>query len=342
MSGIKQLLDQAANYASAYSAYQTNPYAYTQSPQLQSFEDPRFAGQKVEEIAQLLLQALQQTNNPKINLRQSYVIDPVEAAGALSRGKPGSLQYQADQMAAKVFLLEQMLAEQGMQRFNRGEGSIPDAFGLRVSPDVIYKRQIKGQTNNPSNLTPVEFTTFAKTPMMDWDFPDPSHPDASVTVRNLGDVEEVIREYQRDVPESNIRLYQTPGGYRAFEFGQEVPVTQFQEAYRQMNVDPLYARFNMHGSRVGEVFDKPGFRARVSHKPGRTDWVALPIAQFQGSDPQLSQRSRQIVEVMHDEPIKRAYLSNPQTMKAATQAVQSYLPSASASLQAAISRRLGL
>ena len=337
MSAIKRLLTQAGDIQ--YQIQDQLPYAQAADP---SFDDPRFASEKIQEIAQQLLQALEATKagNPQVDLRQSYVIDPVKVAGELSRGKPGSLQYQADQMAAQVFLLEQLLAERQMRQFNQGSGPLPEAFALQVSPDVVYKRQVKADRTGASNPTPVEFANFANTPMMDWDFPDPSHPDAAVTIRNLGDVEDAIREYQRGVPESNISLYQTPGGYRAFELGQEMPVTKFQGAYRQMNVDPLYARFNMTGGKVGHVLEHPGYRSRLSHKPGRTDWVALKIADFEGSDPQMSPRSQKIVNVMHDRPIQEAYLNNPETMQAAARAVQANLPSASNALQKEIARRM--
>ena len=345
MSNINRLIQQAqTNYKQAAGA-----------------DDPKLrkAGEQVEEVTGDLISLLSFASRNKqynqrierpIAERQGYVIDPLRATAQLTDAPAGSTQAKVEEMAAQVYLMQQLLADRRIRAYNEGPaanatrreqlGVAPD-LALQLPQDVVYKRQLKtGAPGAPA--TQVEFATFRDTPMLDWDVADPSHPGEAVTVDNLGDVEELVRAYQKDNPHSNMRIYQTPGGFRAFEMGHNPGVADYQSAYRQMNVDPLYASLGMRGIRVGEVFDKPGFRSRLSHKPGRVDWVAQPIATLRGSDPRRSVRSERIIKAMHDSPIRQAYLNDPELRMAALSAVQDALPSASQDLRNQIRANLGL
>jgi hypothetical protein len=181
------------------------------------------------------------------------------------------------------------------------------------------------------------------TPMLDWDTPDPIHPDASVTVQNLGDVEEIIRNHTSNNPESMMRLYQTPGGYRAWELGVEATAQEYAPALTQMLVDPNYVKYNQYSNQRLDngAVQNAGFNSRISHKPGRIDWVAQPIAEFRGKEALPVSRSLELVKVMHDDPIQRAYLDKGGTAQAVS-LLKQHLPTASQALQQEISRRLGL
>ena len=319
----------------------------------------RMAGGRVAEVTNDLISLLafgdrkrqynQRIERP-IAERQGYVIDPLRATALLTDAPPGSVQGKVEEMAAQVYLMQQLLADRRIRDYNENRAAsathkeqltAAPQLALQLPQNVVYKRQLKkGAPGAPA--TQVEFATFRDTPMLDWDVADPSHPGEAVTIDNLGDVEELVRGYQKNNPHSNMRIYQTPGGFRAFEMGHNPGVAQYQSAYRQMNVDPLYASLGMRGNRIGEVFDKPGFRSRLSHKPGRVDWVAQPIATLQGSDPQRSARSERIINVMHDSPIRQAYLNDPDLRRAALSAVEDALPSASSDLRNQIRANLGL
>jgi hypothetical protein len=334
MSAIKNLLNQA--------------YSESDNPRL------RMAGQEMEVVTNDLLGLLARGGRDKrgsrpVEPRTGFVIDPIAVTKQLSRAVPGSVDAKVEEMAAQVFLLQQMIADERIRQYNQGiafnatpaeQRRAAQQLAVALPQDVVYKRSIRG---GPKGVgTQVEFATFADTPMLDWDVADPSHPQEAVTIDNLGDVEELVRGYQKDNPHSNMRIYQTPGGFRAFEFGHNPAVGDYQRAYRQMNVDPLYASLGMRDDRIGRVNDPAGYRSRLSHKPGRTDWVAMPIAELRGSDPRLSRRSQQIVEVMHDQPIRQAYLNDPAVRAAAMQAIEGQVPGASQELQRQIRNRLKL
>tara|TARA_Y100000401_G_scaffold115271_1_gene118669 strand:- start:1166 stop:2050 length:885 start_codon:yes stop_codon:yes gene_type:complete len=281
--------------------------------------------------------------------RTSYSIDPLAAYQRLSDdyvGQPSGLTHLRDKLREaeiQAFYLSQAVNEQRIAR-----GQYPLQIGVQLAPDVFYKRQHRKDQNVPQGTpwapgTEVEFMQLRNTPMMDWDTPDPIHPDSSVTVQNLGDVEEIVRDYISKNPESMMRLYQTPGGYRAWELGIEANANQHAPALTQMLVDPNYVNYNQFTDQIldNRAVQNAGFNSRISHKPGRIDWVAQPIAEIRGSEAMPSSRSTELVKLMHDDPIKRAYLDKGGTAQAVA-LLNQHLPTASQTLQREISRRLSL
>ena len=270
---------------------------------------------------------------------QFTINNPAGVADALGAYTP-----EFNRMAGMAFGLNQELFNQQLAAYNRGEGGFPGAIGYQLTPDVFYKRQMKTDRNRKAGKA-VEFVSFKNTPMLDWDTPDPRyHPDSSVTVRNLGDVEEVIREYQKVDPTSAMRLYQTPGGYRAFELGRTGNPISDQQLYKGLKVDPNYVQFNMRSDDLGPgMLESPGFRSRISDKPGRSgDFVAQPIAMFKGEQAMINPRSRAVIQEVHDRPIQQKYRQGGPATKEAIEQIEAAMPTASKSLQLEIRRRLRL
>jgi len=226
-----------------------------------------------------------------------------------------------------------------------GLRKIPTAY-YPISDDIHYKRQYKPAgmgANQGERGTVVEFINLPNTPMMDWDTPGPYHADRNATVRHLGDVEELIENYTANNPDSHIQLYQTPGGFRAWDVGQRMNVSDFKPHFEELKVDPDYALISQTGlgrTVNGVDIDPPGFRSRISHKPARTDWVAQPIATFGARTPDPT--SYRLVQELHDEPIRRAYLTQSGVSPAAIAALKEHLPTASQSLQQQLISRFAL
>lgn len=221
----------------------------------------------------------------------------------------------------------------------------PEEVVYPLEEGVSYRRGPLRSLVSGGKGAITEYVSFADTPMLDWDLPDPSHVMASITVRHLGDVEELARQYVRDSPESLLRLYQTPGGYRAWDLGVRSAPTEARGRLEKALVDPLYLSFSearpdvVHAS--GLRVDGPGFSSRISGKPGRTDWVAQPILELKGSHAQPDPISMRRVERFHDRPISLHYLGHGVSPDAVA-LLQQQLPSASQSLQQEARRRLGL
>jgi len=223
-----------------------------------------------------------------------------------------------------------------------------------IAPDITYKRQykpIRGQAPGTPGGTVLEFLNLANVPMMDWDTPGPSHADKNVTVGHVGDVEDLVRSYVKNHPQSNLQVYQTPGGFRAWETGVPMTVEEFQPSYKELKVDPDYADIGLtsgvrtqpeHFAAQGITLDPPGFRSRISHKPGRVDWVAQPIFKIQGTEATPDPRSLQLIKQLHDDPIKRHYLGASGVSPDAIAALQEHLPYASQTLQKELRRRFRL
>ncbi len=267
-----------------------------------------------------------------------YVLNPLEAANLLGAYSPGF-----NEVAANLFGLNQAVQDRQIAAFNNKTGPFPKAIGYQLTPDVFYKRQLK-MAPDRSIASPIEFVTFKNVPMMDWDTPDINfHPDSSVTVRNLGDVEDILRGYIQQDPTAALMLYQTPGGYRAFELGKTGnPVDDFK-LYQSLNVDPNYIDMNRMAFDIGQETDKAGFRARISSKPGRKDdYVAQPIAAFKGAEAVVNPRSRKVISTIHDEPIRRAFMNADGVNPAAVETVKAQMQTASKPLQREIMRRLGI
>jgi hypothetical protein len=219
-----------------------------------------------------------------------------------------------------------------------------------IEPGVTYKREyyeprragVK-DTTRPGEM--VEFVKFADTPMMDWDTPSDYHRATNVTVRHLGDVEELARQYVASNPESMLRIYQTPGGYRAWELGQRVDPEGFQPSFEQLKVDGDYARLAATagpGELEGIALNAPGFSSRISHKPGRVDWVAQPILTLTGAEAMPDPISLRRVERYHDAPIRQAYLGGGGVNADALEALKLQTPTASQVLQRELSHRYGV
>lgn len=301
--------------------------------------------------------------------RQSFLIDPVALAAAIGppsyqRAAQAAAEYEQSRATETVDLgsakLDQLLHSLGIQSNISGVAKPPTVY-YPITEDAFYKRQYKSPSGfaykwrgEPGTI--MEYINLTQTPMADWDVPDPSHQDANVTVRNLGDVEELARDYVRQHPQSHLRLYQTPGGFRAWELGERMTPAQFSDRFSELNVDPDYALFTNRtldsvsewradGSSGGVPFDPPGFNSRISQKPGRVDWVAQPIAIIKGREALVEPRSRYLVNRLHDEPIRRQYLSGgavPGVSPEAMQALKRQLPTVSGPLRRSLQAKFGL
>lgn len=220
-----------------------------------------------------------------------------------------------------------------------------------LEPGVYYKRQHKLPTDQvrPTRQSPgvvQEFIGFKDTPMMDWDVAGPYHAERNATIRHLGDVEEIIQNYVQQRPESTIRLYQSPGGYRAFDLTTRQSPTQYNQSFELLNVDPDYRLISQQQPDVikyiGDipVNDIERFNSRINPKVGRIDWVAQPIAEIRGSQSVVDPTSAGRVRMYHDEPIKQNFLSG-QAQAAGIKKVKENLPTASQFLQKQIAAYLG-
>lgn len=305
-----------------------------------------------------------------IRERSQYLLDPVALAAAY-----GSPQHHRIAQAAASYeaLSGGQMVDAGAAQFdtlfrklglntNLAGVSKPPTVYYPIAEDVFYKRQYKAPggfkykyKGEPGTI--VEYLNLTNTPMADWDLPGPDHATANVTVQNLGDVEEIAREYVRRHPSSQLRLYQTPGGFRAWELGERMTPSQFGSRFNELNVDPDYALLTGNSiDRISEwqspstskesvPFDPPGFRSRISHKPGRVDWVAQPLVTIAGKESLADPRSRFLVNRLHDQPIRRAYLNDtdrPGISSAAMQALARQLPTASSSLRRRLKEQFGL
>lgn len=215
-------------------------------------------------------------------------------------------------------------------------------ISMPLADDAFYKRQVKAApTGGPA--TDWEFVRLSNTPMMDWDVPDPYHQNpVATTIQNLGDVEQLTRDYVRNHPESQLRIYQTPGGYRAWEMSEMMNPLQFGPRFEELNVDPFYAKIAQQVPASRFEGGIPTFASRISHKPGRTDWVAQPIMELSGSHSLPSKRSAQLVKTLHDDPIRNMYLGPRGVSPDAIALLKQQMPSVSTVLQRELTKRFGL
>jgi hypothetical protein len=183
--------------------------------------------------------------------------------------------------------------------------------------------------------------------MMDWDVAGPYHAERNATIRHLGDVEDRIQNYLQQNPEATIKLYQSPGGYRAFDLTTRQTPTQYNPAFELLDVDPDYRIISQQKPNVLKyegsipVNDTERFNSRINPKLGRVDWVAQPIAEISGTQAIVNPESMRRVRVYHDEPIERNFLSG-QAQAAGFAKVKENLPTASQFLQKQIRSYLGL
>lgn len=249
------------------------------------------------------------------------VIDPVALAAeqsdprylaasqAIRNAITSRRQRQLDPASAAIDLLSQRA---GLPTNLSGFRKDPRLF-YPIAPGVTYETDLQ-----PSRLGgrggEVEYIRFADTPMMDWDIPDDIHAARNVSVRHLGDVEELVQEHLRANPQSSLALYQTPGGYRAWELSQQLTPQQFARQAEQLHVDPDYITIAQQGNPqlINDLpVNTPGFSARVSAKPGRsTDWVAQPIAVLEGRESIPNPTNVRRVRQYHDGPIRKAFLGD--------------------------------
>lgn len=221
-----------------------------------------------------------------------------------------------------------------------------------LEPGVYYKRQHKLPANQPRptlNSPGViqEFIGFKDTPMMDWDVAGPYHAERNATIRHLGDVEERIQNYLSQNPEATIKLYQSPGGYRAFDLTSRQTPTQYNSSFELLDVDPDYRIISQQKPDVLRyegaipVNDTERFNVRINPKVGRVDWVAQPIAEIKGKQAIVDPESLRRVRTYHDQPIERNFLMG-QAQATGIQKVKENLPTASQFLQNQIRSYLGL
>lgn len=275
--------------------------------------------------------------------RRQLNLDPMAAAVSLG-SSPDQVLAIVNAMAERERRLGQTVDEGSLVLdqllgTNMSGARKPPFTRVALSDDATYKVQAKGSTGYTGPSTDLEFIRLANTPMMDWDKPDQYHRDANVTVRNLADVEGMAQEYVKAHPESMLKLYLTPGGYRAWEMGETMTPSEFKPRFEELNVDPGYAFL----SSAPYDGDPAGFASRISAKPGRVDWAAQPLTTIKGEQAIPSMRSLQLVETLHDKPIGTAYLTDGYgANKDAMTALQKELPGVSATLAAELRRRFHL
>jgi hypothetical protein len=318
----------------------------------------RFAGQK---LLALLGEAI--NPGPPIATRDlwaqgfpdpaQWVLDPL----AVTRANPDSRYSQAVQrivaererrantmVDSGAAALDELAARAGVRGMNLAGVRKPRALYFPLADGVGYKRDpIKSKVPGQPGVMG-EFVNFRDTPMLDWDIPDPSHVDSSVTVRNLGDVEELARQYVADNPESMLQLYQTPGGYRAWELGVRAAPGQVAGALEKAMVDPNYIMLAQRGQAYetpeGVTMGGPVFSSRISAKPGRTDWVAQPMLTVRGRNALPDPVSLSRVETFHDGPIARNFLAHGVSPEA-LRMLAAQLPTASQQLRREVVGRFG-
>ncbi len=190
--------------------------------------------------------------------------------------------------------------------------------GFRKDPEISYplepgvSYQLKKTPSKVGGMGgDVEYISFDNVPMADWDIPSDFHAASNVTVRHLGDVEELVREHLKANPKSSLRLYQTPGGFRAWDLSQRMTPSEYAPQSEAMKVDGDYIRLAQQktpSEAEGLTFGGPGFASRISAKPGRAqDWVAQPLTTLRGKDSIPDPTSERLVNAYHDQPIRRHY-----------------------------------
>lgn len=157
--------------------------------------------------------------------------------------------------------------------FTPEPGHVYGGKTLATTPasDVYHKYQ-KG----------IEWMGMNRVPMQDWDFPDPAHPAPSVTIKNLGDAYEAMKDHVGRNPDSRWRMYLTPGGVRAWNLTENISPASYVPAggddafmpyskylQEELGSDPLYEWY----SRSSDIWS-----SRLSAKPNRlNDFVAYRL-----------------------------------------------------------------
>ena len=292
--------------------------------------------------------------------KQRFVIDPATVVSRQNNGDLTQALQKSQQFAQRTL---QQHIDTGALELDRLLGSVGIPSNLSetlkyptthyvLEPGVYYKRQHKVPVGQPRPTVQSpgviqEFIGFKDTPMMDWDVAGPYHAERNATIRHLGDVEDRIQNYLQQNPQATIKLYQSPGGYRAFDLTTRQTPTQYNPAFELLDVDPDYRMISQQKPNVLKyegsipVNDTERFNSRINPKLGRVDWVAQPIAEIAGAQATIDPESMRRVRVYHDEPIERNFLTG-QAQAAGLGKVKENLPTASQFLQNQIRSYLGL
>jgi len=290
----------------------------------------------------------------------NFVIDPVQIVNRQNNSDLHQALHKSQQFAQRIlqqqvdqgaFELDQLLSNVGIRSNLSSTLKYPTTHYV-LEPGVYYKRQHKIPTDQirPTQQSPgviQEFIGFKDTPMMDWDVAGPYHAERNATIRHLGDVEDRIQNYLSQNPEATLRLYQSPGGYRAFDLTTRQTPTQYNPAFELLDVDPDYRMISQQKPDVLKyqgsipVNDTERFNVRINPKAGRVDWVAQPIAEIRGTNAIVDPVSIKRVSKYHDEPIKQNFLQGS-AQAAGIGKLKENLPTASQFLQKQIQNYLGL
>ncbi len=292
--------------------------------------------------------------------KQRFVIEPETIVSRQNNGDLTQALHKSQQFAQRAlqqqvdvgsYELDNLLSSIGI-RSNLADVLKYPTTHYVLEPGVYYKRQHKLPANQPrpTQQSPgviQEFVGFKDTPMMDWDVAGPYHAERNATIRHLGDVEERIQNYLAQNPQSTLRLYQSPGGYRAFDLTTRATPTQYNPSFELLDVDPDYRIISQQKPDVLKyegsipVNDTERFNMRINPKVGRVDWVAQPIAQIAGPNAIVDPTSMRRVRQYHDEPIRQNFLTG-QAQAAGIEKIKENLPTASQFLQKQIKAYLGL
>jgi hypothetical protein len=277
-------------------------------------------------------------NNPELNqvLHNTQAFAQRQLSQQVDRGA-----YELDQLLGRVGITS-----------NLSETLKYPTTHYVLEPGVYYKRQHKLPTNQvrPTPKSPgviQEFIGFKDTPMMDWDVAGPYHAEKNATIRHLGDVEDRIQNYLSQNPETTLRLYQSPGGYRAFDLTNRQSPIEYNPSFELLDVDPDYRVISQQKPDVLKyqgsiaVNDTERFNSRINPKVGRVDWVAQPIAEIAGANATVDPTSIRRVQQYHDEPIQQNFLKGA-AQTAGFNKLKENLPTASQFLQKQIQSYLGL
>jgi len=292
--------------------------------------------------------------------KQKFAIEPGPIVTRQNNGDLTQALHKSQQFAQRTLQqhidtgaleLDRVLGSMGVRSNLSGTLKYPTTHYI-LEPGVHYKRQHKlpadqSRATVQSPGTIQEFIGFKDTPMMDWDVAGPYHAERNATIRHLGDVEERIQNYLTQRPDAAIKLYQSPGGYRAFDLTTRQSPIQYNSSFDLLDVDPDYRMISQQKPDVLKyegtipVNDTEVFNARINPKLNRVDWVAQPIALIKGTQSIIDPESRRRVSVYHDEPIEKNFLTG-QAQAAGLEKVKENLPTASQFLQQQIRSYLGL
>jgi len=292
--------------------------------------------------------------------KQRFVIDPVDIVARQNNPELQQALQRAQQFAQRTLsqhvdpgalAMDELLGNVGI-RSNLSETLKYPTTHYVLEPGVYYKRQHKLPANQArmTQQSPgviQEFVGFKDTPMMDWDVAGPYHAERNATIRHLGDVEDRIQNYLSQNPQATLRLYQSPGGYRAFDLTTRQSPIAYNQAFELLDVDPDYRIISQQRPDVLKyegsipVNDTERFNSRINPKVGRVDWVAQPIAELRGTQSIVDPVSERRVRTYHDNPIQQNFLYG-QAQAKGIEKVKENLPTASQFLQQQIIQYLGL